>query len=201
MAIMKYVYPAILIFIIFASNYLVEVIGKWHYSQNGDKQPFDLAHFFLPDLHKEKWLVNVLPISLLVFSFLQANSTYIFKAAIVLLIVILFIRALTTLSTILPKHDDCVEPDLFTLMLGGGCYDKVFSGHMSFVALFTLILLEHKNITMPMFVGLNLLQAAIILLARTHYTVDVILGFVITYLVYDGDYHIFTNFFKGIGAA
>jgi hypothetical protein len=119
----------------------------------------------------------------------------------VLLIVILFIRALTTLSTILPKHEDCVEPDLMTLMLGGGCYDKVFSGHMSFVALFTLILLEHKNISLPMFVGLNVLQAAIILLARTHYTVDVILGFVITYLVYDGDYHMFTNFFKGIGSS
>jgi hypothetical protein len=196
---MKYIYPAILVFIIFASNYLVEVIGKWHFSQNGDKQPFDLVHYFLPDLHAHKWLVNLLPLTLLVFIFLQNNSTSIFKKAIFLLIVILFIRALTTLSTILPKHEACVEPDLFTLMLGGGCYDKVFSGHMSFVALFSLILLEQKNITLPIFAGLNLLQAAIILLARTHYTVDVILGFVITYLVYDGDYHIFTNFFKGIG--
>jgi hypothetical protein len=196
---MKYAYPAILVFIIFASNYLVEVIGKWHYAQSDNKQPFDLAHYFLPDFHKHKWLVNILPLTLLVFIFFQNNATYIFKTAIFLLIVILFIRALTTLSTILPKHEECIEPDLLTLMLGGGCYDKVFSGHMSFVALFSLILLEQKNITLPIFVGLNLLQAAIILLARTHYTVDVILGFVITYLVYDGDYHIFTNFFKGIG--
>jgi hypothetical protein len=61
-------------------------------------------------------------------------------------------------------------------------------------------LLGHKNISLGAFVGLTALQALIILLARTHYTVEIVLGVVISYLVYDGDYHLFTNFFKGIGA-
>ncbi len=188
MASLKTYYTLLCISIIFISNYLVELIGQWHYSKEDSKYPFDLSHFFLPDLHTQKWVVNILPIALLGFCFLQSNSTILFKDAIPLLLIIFVLRALTTLSTILPKHEQCVEPDLFYLFLGNGCYDKIFSGHMSFVTLFSLILYKHSNISFSTLALLNLAQAAFILVARTHFTVDVLLGFIITYLVFDGDY-------------
>lgn len=196
---LKVFYAVLCVGFIFLSNYLVEMIGRWHFAQSDTKQPFDLLHLALPDLHDYKWMVNVLPLSLLAFVFLQSNGALIFKEAVLFLAMILVIRALTTLSTILPKHDRCVEPDTVSLFLGNGCYDKIFSGHMSFVAIFTLVLLGHGNISFPAFAAVNVVQAALILLARSHYTVDVILGFVLTYLVYDGDYHLFTNFFEGLG--
>ncbi len=196
---LKVFYAVLCVGFIFLSNYLVEMIGRWHFANVDDKQPFDLLHAALPDLHDYKWMVNVLPIGLLAFVFLQANGTTIFKEAILFLAMILVLRGLTTISTILPKHERCVEPDTVSLFLGNGCYDKIFSGHMSFVAIFTLVLLGHGNISTTAFAGINLLQAALILLGRSHYTVDVILGFVLTYLIYDGDYHLFTNFFEGLG--
>jgi hypothetical protein len=77
------------------------------------------------------------------------------------------------------------------ILSGGGCYDKIFSGHTSFVTLATLNLLDARVISAPAFWFTNLLNAALILLTRAHYTVDVILGFVISYLVFDGEYRLF----------
>jgi hypothetical protein len=198
---LKLLYGAICIVFIFLSNYMVEMIGRWHFAHGGNKHPFDLLHLALPDLHKYKWLANVLPIGLLGFVLMQSNGAIIFKESILFLVMILLLRALTTISTILPKHEKCVEPDTVSLFLGNGCYDKIFSGHMSFVTIFSLVLLGHKNISTLAFAAINLLQATLILLGRSHYTVDVILGFLLTYLIYDGDYHIFTDFFKGIGSS
>jgi hypothetical protein len=196
----KAIYAAFFIGFIFLSNYLVEMLGRWHFNRIDNKEPFDILHTILPEINDCKWIVNAIPFGLILFIFMQPSSIQIMKEALLYYIMVLVIRALTTLSTILPKHERCVEPDFLQLFVGcGGCYDKIFSGHMSFVTIFTLVLLGHKNISLPAFISLNVIQAMLILLARTHYTVDVILGFVISYLVYDGDYHLFTNFFKGIG--
>jgi hypothetical protein len=186
------------ILIIFGSNYLVEMIGRWHFSQTDTKHPFDLGHTFLPDFHEIHSIVNVIPLCLFGFVLFQSDATALLKEIFLFLVIIFFIRALTTLSTILPKHERCVEPDTLSLFLGRGCYDKIFSGHMSFVTIFSLVLLGHDSISLIAFIALNSVQALLILLTRAHYTVDILLAFVITYLVYDGDYHLFTDFFKGI---
>lgn len=183
---------------ILISNYAVEMVGRWHFTQTSTKEPFDIFHSLLPDFHSCRWIVNIIPLTLLALVFLENNTLTLLKEAALFFGLVMLIRALTTLSTILPKHEKCVEPDLLYLMLGGGCYDKIFSGHMSFVTIFTLVLLGNKNITVPTFALINLAQALVILVARTHYSVDVILGFIISYFVYDGDYHLFTNFLKGL---
>ncbi len=186
---------------IFLSNYLVQMIGRWHYADSRNKHPFDLFHLVLPDIHQYGWLTNILPVGLLGFILIQSNGAIIFKESILFIGMILVIRALTTISTILPKHEKCVEPDKISLFMNGGCYDKIFSGHMSFVTIFSLVLLGHKNISTLTFAAINILQAFLILLTRSHYTVDVILAFLLSYLIYDGNYHIFTDFFKGISSS
>jgi hypothetical protein len=52
----------------------------------------------------------------------------------------------------------------------------------------------------PAFWIISALEATTILLTRGHYTVDVILGFLIAYLVWDGDYSVFRGLFKGLKA-
>jgi hypothetical protein len=59
------------------------------------------------------------------------------------------------------------------------------------VALVVLLLLNlqssgHLNTTQ--FWAISIAEALTILLTRGHYTVDVVLGFLIAYLVFDGDY-------------
>ena len=74
--------------------------------------------------------------------------------------------------------------------------DKVFSGHMALTLLGSLIYYRENFISFSTFAFLNSLEAIMIILTRAHYTIDVFLAILITYLVYDGDYHIFTDFAK-----
>lgn len=97
---------------------------------------------------------------------------------------------MTTLSTIFPKEERCDDDIDWTTPFNGGCYDKVFSAHTAIVTLFTLIFWRENLLSTEAFWGLNIAQMAIIVFTRAHYTVDVILGFLITYLVYDGKYSI-----------
>jgi hypothetical protein len=106
------------------------------------------------------------------------------------------IRSLTIISTILPKHEQCSRDKSIFRKVLGDCYDKVFSGHTALVFLLTLMLAREGYLNMVQLVALNAIESSIILLTRSHYTIDVILAYFITYLVYDGDYHIFTNFTK-----
>jgi len=114
-------------------------------------------------------------------------------------LIILLVRALTIVSTILPKHEKCDDNLNWYDYIRGQCYDKVFSGHISFVLLLCLIMLREKILSVPTFFAILTTQFASIILTRSHYTVDVILGIVITYLVYDGDYHYFQDIAKRLG--
>jgi hypothetical protein len=66
------------------------------------------------------------------------------------------------------------------------------------VLLATLIYLREGILGFPAFLGINIANMTGIILTRSHYTVDIVLAILITLLVYDGDYHIFTNWMKRI---
>lgn len=158
-------------------------------------QVFDLVHQYTPDLHKYELLINILPI-LCITAIVLFSSDVLEEFALKLLLIYL-IRALTTLTTILPKHEKCEEKE-FTWInaINGGCYDKIFSGHSAITFLGSLLLYRENMVTLPVFAGINIVESLLIILTRAHYTIDVLLGILITYLVYDGDYHIFTDFMK-----
>ena len=185
----------LLLAFIFVSNYLTHVFGKQFYeSQTNNGKIFDILHEITPDLHDYR-AYNDIILGLTIVSFFFVPFTLI-QEFLGKFILIMFVRALTIVSTILPKHEKC-EPKLdWIQMVKGQCYDKVFSGHTAFVLLATLIFLREGIIGLPMFFLVNLLNMTSIILTRSHYTIDIILAVVITYLVYDGDYHVFTNFTK-----
>lgn len=194
---MKLVQNSIYIFgiiaLILLCQYAVEALGVFHYEENGQSHLFDFFHHSLPDWHSHQWIINILPIALLIFAVMQPRGTSVLRVTFLMLLVVLAIRALSIVGTILPKHEECVaERDpLLNFLKGGGCYDKIFSGHTAFVTLLTLNLLENRSITAPGFWILNGLNMGALLLTRAHYTVDVLLGFVISYLVFDGEYRLF----------
>ena len=189
----KLAYMGAFVFLILLCQYGADTLGQLHYEIEGNTKVFDLAHRYLPDLHDRQWIINIIPVALFAFAYFQPKGLSVLQATFFMLLVVLAIRGLTIVSTVLPKHEECTVTgnSFWNIFKGGGCYDKIFSGHTAFVALISLNLMKFGYMSGPLFWIVNLLNAALILLTRGHYTVDVILGFVISYLVFDGNYRLF----------
>lgn len=109
-------------------------------------------------------------------------------------LIIILIRALVIPLTILPKNCKCQiitdsngQLDLFNKTIGGGCYDKLLSGHIAFSLLLTLLLIKY-NILQGTFgisyaIITNLLHVFILTITRSHYTIDIVVGIFTTLLV------------------
>jgi hypothetical protein len=183
--------------VLLLSNYCTNELGKNFYAkQETEVKIYDILHENTPDLHNWREFNDLIVVGLIVSAFFIPKPFPIVKEFLGKFLLIMLVRALTIVSTILPKHEQCDPKNTWIQMVKGQCYDKVFSGHMSFVLLATLILLRENIISLSTFFLLNIAQFSSIILTRSHYTVDVILGIVITYLVYDGDYHIFQKYFR-----
>ena len=189
-------FVVLLYIVVFAVNYSIQVIGDIHYKEKDDI--FDLVWKYTPDLYEYNQLTNIPPLIILLSLFFIPRGNSILVEFFLKFLLILLIRALTTISTILPKHEKCEHEINLTNILSGGCYDKIFSGHTAFVALFTMIFYRENIINSWQFWLINLFNMGLITITRSHYTVDVILGFIITYLVYDGDYSLFPNALKAL---
>lgn len=109
-------------------------------------------------------------------------------------LIIILIRALVIPLTILPKNSQCQvitdqngQLNLFNKTIGGGCYDKIYSGHFSFSILLTLLLLKY-NILQGTFgitfaIITNILHLFILTMTRSHYTIDIVMGFFVTLFI------------------
>jgi hypothetical protein len=176
-------------------NRIVQEIGHYHYTNSPDEL-YDIGWKYGPDLSKYSDAVNIIPTLIVLSLFFLPTTDSILKEFLIKFTIIMLVRAMTTISTILPKDESCEHEPSLQMFVAGGCYDKVFSAHTAFVALFTLIFLSKTFITTRLFWLINLVNMAILVFTRGHYTVDVILGFVITYLVYDGKYPFIENIIK-----
>lgn len=170
-------------------NVAIQLIGRQHYTK-APGRIWDILWEYGPDLHTYGYMVNIIPLGLLIsLFFINRGDSLLFEIT-VKFVLILIIRAITTISTIFPKEERCDDTITWYTPLNGGCYDKVFSGHTAIVTLITLIFWREKLINSGVFWILNITQMTTIVLTHSHFTVDVILGFIITYLVYDGKYSI-----------
>ena len=197
----KYLYFIAFVLFIMSGQWLIETLGQHHYEIEKATEVFDLAHRYLPDLHEYEWVINIIPVLLLLFLLSLDNGTTLIRNTFLMYALVLIIRVLTALTTILPKHAECtVRSKFFNIFQGGGCYDKIFSGHMALVTIIALNLMRGGYLGMVQTWSVLGLEAAALLLTRGHYTVDVVLGFLIAYLVWDGDYTIVKHIFHGLKA-
>lgn len=105
--------------------------------------------------------------------------------------VLCVLRILTMMVTILPKSDKCYvyheqhKLSLFNKLFGGSCYDKMFSGHFSFGLLLTLLMFKFGYVSNPVvWTALNALHVMLLGVTRAHYTVDILVGAILTVLVF-----------------
>lgn len=178
----NYLIFGLLLFIII-SNYFVLKFGDDHYTSNNSCTLFDIFHKILPDLHEYHFLTDIYILigaaSLFMLSNEKITVEFISK-----FIIIMFIRAFTTFVTILPKHDSCNSEMNLRSYIMGGCYDKIFSGHTSFILLLTLLYFREHIIGFTPLILINLVNILTILAARSHYSVDILLAIFVTTTVY-----------------
>jgi hypothetical protein len=160
--------------------YMSYLNGKTFYDdriKNNKTTPkiYDIGHKYLPDYsyyNETHVLMNIFVFLPLLFN-LSLFSDYLSY-----LLPVLMFRYITINSTILPKSKTCDDSDFGILhILHGHCYDKLFSGHMA-SSIITSLLLYKKNIVtnLKLLSIYNLTSAFLILVTRSHYTVDILFG-------------------------
>lgn len=181
----------ILVMVIFVAYHMytsmyIDKTADAYYSQRilankTNPKVYDIMHKHLPDLHdKPEWndiytFAVLLPL---------LTDTVLLKTYIYIWIPIFMIRSVFTQVTILPKDKRCKTKNTVTDFLIGGCYDKVFSGHFSSVFLAMLLYVKFGWISATTAAIGSTLSALLILLVRSHYTIDILVAIVVTLLVY-----------------
>lgn len=149
--------------------------------------------------YTKNWYMLVFFIPIL-YGMLNSNiSSEFIKEFALKFLIIIFLRSFTITATILPKNTNAeVIPDkygnlsLFDKTIGGGCYDKMFSGHFAFGVLLTLLMFKYNILGMSilnimLFIILNAFHLFILGVTRSHYTMDMIVSLYVTLFVYKLD--------------
>lgn len=156
------------------------------------QQPlWDVIHRRFNDryCHYDKYYDYVLPMFFLPLLWASSTQRYEFFADYLSIwLPIMSIRSITNMVTVLPSsRPGCDKRHLIL----GYCNDKIFSGHTVTVFLCALMLIKHGIVTdgaakCTVLLG-SVLFGFFIVLVRDHYTVDVLLSFVITWLAAGGN--------------
>jgi len=191
-----YNYKLIFLFLlIYTALYYHYYLNETHYytyyiNRVNKKNPkvYDIGHKYLPNIEQYEYLINL--IGLFIIYWLFYNVSFIVEF-IILIILIYIIRIFTIQLTVLPKMKNCSYNN-FTL--NGFCYDKIFSGHVAFLFLFTLFLFHYKNISLLSLIFINGLYGLLIIATRAHYTIDVIVSLLVSFIIFQNRSHIFKLF-------
>ena len=178
----------ILIIHIFFTRHVYEEGTRYYEGrvQNGKIVPrvYDISMKHLPDLsecgilrHISNFIAFGLP-----FLFSWEVSKEFVSYFIVIMILRHFVNSLTILPKIKKKRDDL--GGIYHYLVGHG-FDLNFSGHFSSGLLLSYILYNHKIITsIPLLILFNILNGLIIVLLRSHYTIDIITAFFVVTVIF-----------------
>lgn len=145
----------------------------------------DIIHSYIPQL-KLTYLSDILVLLQTIFvSALVDNKTL--TEMLLVMSTIQFFRAICSLSTALPPLKNYGDKYRIGGLNGTGT-EYIFSGHASYSAI-GAIYLYNKNIVGPFsLIIYNSISQISIIITRNHYTVDVILAWIITPLVWGNLY-------------
>lgn len=142
----------------------------------------DMGFAWLPIIPKGcgDWLAFSVSLAL-VYTLISLREWEILHRFLYQCATLMFIRSATVAATVLPSPTEC-EPDMFVLV-HGGCYDKIFSGHTAYLTLASLYLWR-RGLSAWLACGVVALEAIILVASREHYTVDVLIAIVLAVSVF-----------------
>ena len=102
--------------------------------------------------------------------------------------VLVLLRSITSYVTILPSQTSKCKNNLGLLRyINGHCIDKIFSGHTATSLIIILMYHKYNIISKNMvyfLLGIQFLLAISLIVTRGHYTIDVVIAYLITIFVY-----------------
>ena len=140
----------------------------------------------LPDFSEFMYLYDMMSLPPFILTLL-----YIKKMPISNLIrnlsIIFTLRGICILTTSLPKFESCkIDYRDIKSMFTGGCYDKIFSGHIAFIITFILYLInytEQKDYKI-IYYFYAILASLLSFVTKSHYSIDVIISWIISFSIF-----------------
>ena len=158
--------------------------GTKFYNTVKENKVYDISFKYLPNYSRYKKYKDLF-LLLIVFIVLQSPKIFeIIHDITSLFITILLIRSVTIMTTILPKTTRSCKPHF---SITGHCFDFIFSGHFSLGLLSTMILFKYGETSMLFLVIFNILHAMAILVTKSHYTIDILVGGLVTGFVFQNN--------------
>lgn len=179
---MEFVVIIIIIPILMLINCLVDIVGHNFYINQPNIEIYDILFSVIPRISRKYHIwIDISAISLPSLVLLNGHG----YQYMIELMYILALRSITTSVTIFPKDSKTeFTPVQNVLGIIRGHYDKVFSGHTSTVFLGALICYDHDLVPNGISIFLTLFTIIGLISMRSHFTVDIILALVITYLTH-----------------
>ena len=156
-----------------------------------NKNIYDLGFNYIPRINKKYNYIDDILIFVIFFGMILFNINY--KNFILLYLIIRFIRMVCMLSITMPPADKNCFKKLklkqksfkYIKFITGHCGETIFSGHTTLLVLCMLFIMPKVNNFFKILLFVYGLIGSILIIAlRHHYTIDVILAWVITILVY-----------------
>jgi hypothetical protein len=138
----------------------------------------DVGHEIMPDLSALVTLRDIiLPLFLLPFIWVQEKKHFA-KLAVEGFMYLVTLKAITIFFTILPpSNPECARKKRYN-----HCFHQMFSGHNSFVLLLCILYLKFlppRQETQAGLIAATISYSLFIIMTRAHYTVDVIVSYMI----------------------
>jgi hypothetical protein len=175
------------------STCLFYFLSNFHTYNIGIKEGFqsplkDALHDMLPDLSKYVYLRDVvLPLFIVPLFFVYKNGTFVqyvyeFWESFMFIVML---KAITIFFTFLPASN----PECARKKQVNHCFHQIFSGHNSFVLLLCLLYLKYLAWSEYHFILIavivcTILYSFFILMTRAHYSVDILISYIIVFLMY-----------------
>jgi hypothetical protein len=150
---------------------------------------YDIIHHNFKDYSAFHYTKNAITASfILPFLFNLEKTKSIEGQSLLLIPLLIIIRSLFTSVTIFPAtrengpNDDQNQFSFLNYFIGDN-YDRMFSGHISFAVVLSYLATKLNLVSLPLIVIANLIHAFVIVVTRSHYTIDVLNSGLITFLL------------------
>lgn len=148
---------------------------------------YDIVHNNIKSTRNLYTIVNIFPFILIgVACFIDLKLLY---TILGFLVPILIFRLLVINITILPKDKKC-DIKKNSCIYTGGCYDKVYSGHFAVIFISLLVLYTNKYINIFTLTALLTISGLLIITSRSHYTIDILVSFLVVVVAYQNNINV-----------
>ncbi len=141
----------------------------------------DIVHHYIP-LVKETYISDILVLTQLVATIILMDSNTLLEMLLIMAIAQLC-RVVCMISTVLPPLKNYQDKYRLCGVNGSGT-EYIFSGHACYATVSAIYLYSQGIVNLPFLVVYNLISQFLITATRNHYTVDIVLAWIIVPLIY-----------------